>query len=72
MVIKSKKSKDHLKDMEEIFEVFQKLQMKLNLLKYAFGVSSIKFLGHILSKRGIDPNPTQIKMLLEIEKPITV
>ena len=40
MVIKSKKSKDHVEDMKEIFEVFRKFQIKLNPLKCTFGVSS--------------------------------
>ena len=72
MVIKSKKSKDHVKDMEEIFEIFQKFWMKLNPLKCAFGVSSEQFLGNVVSKRGIEPNPTQVKSLLEIEEQRTV
>ena len=72
MVIKSKKSKDHLKNMEEIFEVFRKFQIKLNSLKSAFGVSFEQFLGHVVSRRGIEPNRTQIKTLSEIEEPRTV
>ena len=69
MVIKSKKSKDHIEGMEEIFEVFRKFRMKLNPLKCAFGVSSGKFLRHVVSKKRIDPNPTQVKSLSEIEEP---
>ena len=72
MVIKSRKSKDHVKDMEEIFKVFRRFWMKLNLLKYTFGVSSGQFLGCIVSKRGIEPNPTQVKVLSKIEEPRTV
>ena len=41
----SKKSKDHIEAMEEIFEIFRKFQMKLNPLKCGFGVSSRHFLG---------------------------
>ena len=59
MVFKSKISKDHIEDREEIFEVFRKFWMKLNPLKCAFGVSSKQFLRHVVSKRGIEPNPTQ-------------
>ena len=46
--------------------------MKLNPLKYAFGVSFGKFLGHVISKRGIEPTQPQMKTLLEIEEPRTV
>ena len=72
MVIKSKMSKDHLKDMEEIFEVFRKFQMKFNPLKCAFRVLSGQFLGHFFSRRGIEPNPTQIRTLSEIKEPRTI
>ena len=41
MVVKSKKSKEHVKDMEEIFEVFWRFRMKLNPLKCAFTMSSV-------------------------------
>ena len=72
MVIKTKKSKDHVSDIEEIFRIFRKFQMKLNPLKCAFGVSSGQFLGHVVSKRGIEPNPTQVKSLSKIQEPRTV
>ena len=72
MVIKSKKLKDHIEDMEEIFEVFQKFQIKLNPLKCAFGVSSGNFLGHVMRKRGIKPNPMKVKSLSKIEELRTV
>ena len=72
MVIKSKKSEDHVSDMEEIFGIFRKFRMKLNPLKCAFGVSSGQFLGHVVSKRGIEPNPTQVKSLSAIQEPKTV
>ena len=72
MVIKSKKSGDHISDIEEIFEIFRKFRMKLNPLKCAFGVSSGQFLGHVVSKRGIEPNPTQVKSLSSIQEPKTV
>lgn len=72
IVIKSKKAKDHVKDIEEIFEVFRKFWMKLNPLKCASGVSSRQFLGHVVSKRRIKPNPMQVKSLSEIEELRTV
>ena len=58
--------------MDDIFEVFQKFRIKLNLLKCALGVPSGKFLGHVVSKRGIKPNLMQIKTLSEIVEPKTI
>ena len=43
MLVKSKKHFDHTKHLQEAFELFQKHNMKLNLLKCTFGVNSSKF-----------------------------
>lgn len=46
--------------------------MRLNPAKCAFRVSSGQFLGHIISKRGIKANPTQMESLLGLETPKSV
>ena len=45
--------------------------MKLNPSKCAFGVSSGKFLGFIVSQRGIKANPEKVKAILEMSSPRT-
>ena len=49
MLVKSKKSFDHTKHLQEAFKLLQKYSMKLNPLKCAFGVSSGKFLGFMVT-----------------------
>ena len=39
--------------------------MKLNLAKCAFGVSTGLFLGFMMTQRGIEANPSQLKAILE-------
>jgi hypothetical protein len=46
--------------------------MKLNLAKCVFGVSSEKFLGFMVSQRGIEANPQKIKAVLEMQPPKTI
>ena len=43
--------------------------MKLNLSKCAFGVSSGKFLGFMVSQRGIEANPEKVRAILEMSSP---
>ena len=43
--------------------------MKLNPSKWVFGVSSRKFLGFMVSQRGIEANPDKIQAILSIEPP---
>ncbi|XP_059663431.1 uncharacterized protein LOC132309095 [Cornus florida] len=60
MLVKSLKAQDHIADLQETFQVLRKHQMKLNLDKCAFGVSSGKFLGYMVSRRGIEANLEKI------------
>ena len=46
--------------------------MKLNLSKCTFGVSSAKFLGFMVSQRGIEANPDKIQVILSMELPKNV
>ena len=46
--------------------------MKLNPSKCAFGVSSGKFLGLIISQKGIEETPDKIQAILSMELPKNV
>ena len=72
MVIKSKKQNDHIRDLDECFQILRKHGMCLNPAKCAFKVSSGQFLGYMVSRRGIKANPTQIKTLAKVKTLETV
>ena len=65
MLIKSKERFDHTKHLQEAFELLRKYDMKLNPLKFAFGVSVGKFLGFMVTQRGIEANPIQLKTIMD-------
>ena len=46
--------------------------MKLNLSKCVFGVTAGKFLGFMVSQRGIEVNSEKVRVILELEPPRTV
>jgi len=46
--------------------------MRLNPTKCAFGVSSRKFLGFMISQRGTEANPKKVKAILEMTSPRNV
>ena len=72
MLVKSLDKADHLKHLEEAFEVLRTHKMMLNPAKCAFGVGSGKFLGLMVSKRGIEANPDKIKAILDMEPPKSI
>ncbi|GKV52230.1 hypothetical protein SLEP1_g58821 [Rubroshorea leprosula] len=72
IVVKSLKAEDHLADLEETFNNLRKNRMRLNPAKCIFGVELRKFLGFIVSRRGIEVNPEKIKAVAEMEPPKSV
>nr|XP_016456464.1 PREDICTED: uncharacterized protein LOC107780436 [Nicotiana tabacum] len=63
MLVKTKRKEDHISHLKEAFDILRRYGMKLNLRKCTFGVSSGKFLGFLVSQRGIEVNPKQIKAI---------
>ena len=66
MLVKSKERLDHIRHLQEVFELLRKHNMKLNPLKCVFGVSSGKFIGFMVTQRGIEANPIQLKTILTL------
>ncbi|XP_059627710.1 uncharacterized protein LOC132270548 [Cornus florida] len=69
MLVKSLKAEDRLTDLQETFEVLRSHKMKLNPSKCAFGVSSGKLLGYMVSRRGIEANPEKIRAVIDMRSP---
>uniref|UniRef100_A0A2N9F3B0 Uncharacterized protein n=1 Tax=Fagus sylvatica TaxID=28930 RepID=A0A2N9F3B0_FAGSY len=69
MLIKSKKKTSHVEDLREVLEILRATKLRLNATKCLFGVSSGKFLGHMISYNGVEANPDQISALLNLQPP---
>ena len=69
ILVKSQDEEIHLEDLQETFDTLRQYNMKLNPSKCAFGVSSGKFLGFMVSYRGIEVNPDEIQAILDIKPP---
>ena len=67
MLVKSLDEGKHLDDLQETFNTLKRYNMKLNPSKCAFGVASGKFLGFMVSHKGIEANPEKIKAILDIK-----
>ncbi|WCJ39787.1 Retrovirus-related Pol polyprotein from transposon gypsy [Euphorbia peplus] len=69
MIVKSKKAEDHASDLEVVFKILREYNLKLNPEKCTFGINSGKFLGFMISKRGIKENPDKIKAIIDLKPP---
>ena len=63
MVVKSKLVFEHLTNLVNIFEILRRHKLCLNASKCSFGVGSGKFLGYMVTHRGIEVNPDQIRAI---------
>ena len=72
MLVKRQREEDHLKDLKETFDTLRSYNMKLNPGKCAFGVMTGKFLGFMVSQRGIEANPDKIQAIMEMKPPKNV
>ena len=69
MLIKSKERPDHANHLQQVFDLLKSYGMKLNLAKCAFGVNAGRFLGFMMTQRGIEANPSQLKAIIESPTP---
>ena len=67
MVVKSKVEFKHVGDLGDIFEILRKHKLRLNASKCSFGVGSGKFLDYMVTHRGIEVNPDQIKAINSLQ-----
>ena len=72
MLVKSKEEFAHLDDLKETFITLKQYQMKLNPSKCAFGVAPGKFLGFMVSQKGIEANPEKVRAILDMMSPKTI
>ena len=72
MLVKSQREEDHLEDLRETFDTLRSYNMKLNPGKCAFEVTTGKFLGFMVSQRGIEANPDKIRAIIEMKPPRNV
>ena len=67
--MKSKVVFEHVEDLTNIFGILRKHKLRLNASKCSFGVGSGKLLGYMVTHRGIEVNPNQIKAINDLQAP---
>ena len=71
MLVKSMERSDHAEHLQGACELLRAYGMKLNPSKCTFGVSMGRFLGFMVTRRGIEANPAQLKAILESLAPVS-
>ena len=69
ILVKSLKASNHVAYLNEAFAILQQNGMSLNPAKCAFGVKREKFLGFMVTQKGIEANPGKIQALIDMKSP---
>jgi hypothetical protein len=69
IIVKSTKQENHVADLQETFANFRQAGLKLNPEKCVFEVKKGKFLGCLVSTKGVEANPSKIEAILRMEPP---
>jgi hypothetical protein len=69
VVVKLDNMSSHLADLRLALERMHWYGLKMNLLKYASGVSDGQFLGFIIHEHGIEIDPKKIESINKVKPP---
>jgi hypothetical protein len=72
ILIFSKSPKEHVSHVRQVLERLEQNQFLIKLSKCDFFKPQVKYLGHIVSADGIQPDPSKIKSVTEWPTPKTV
>ncbi|KAM2576034.1 hypothetical protein TB2_007783 [Malus domestica] len=72
IMVKGKRWSDHIHNLAKTFSILRKYKMKLNPTKCTFGVSSGRFIWYLVTQRGIEAHPKQIRVILKMKSPTTL
>ncbi|KAK3754332.1 hypothetical protein QZH41_003209 [Actinostola sp. cb2023] len=71
-VVYGKDSKEHDERLNQVLEKLSKANITLNKEKCQFRKSEITFLGHIVGRDGVKPDPNKVSAVVNMEAPQNV
>ncbi|RDX78446.1 Retrovirus-related Pol polyprotein from transposon 17.6, partial [Mucuna pruriens] len=72
MVAKSENGRNHCETLRRVFRILRRHQLRLNPEKCSFGVQAGRFLGYMLTERGIEANPEKCRAVISMRSPQNV
>lgn len=69
ILVKSSRATDLIIDLEETLSKLNRYGLKLNHNKCVFGVRSGKFLGYLVTERGLETKPKKVRALQNMKTP---
>ena len=65
----SKTPEEHLDHLRQVFELLRKYRLCCNSVKCHFNLPELKFLGHIVGREGVKPDPSKLAVVKQWPQP---
>ena len=62
---------EHVANIEKIFQVLRRFNLKIQIDKCKFCSKESEYLGHVLTPEGVKPNPKKVADILKLKLPLT-
>jgi len=72
IIVKSPNVQQHSADLAQVFKALRTYNIRLNPEKCTFGVDGGKFLGFMLTQRGIEANPEKCQTIIDMRSPANI
>jgi hypothetical protein len=72
LLVKSQSMQEHIEHLRQVLQRMREQKLYAKPSKCEFGKSELKFLGHIVSRQGVKPDPGKVKALQDWPVPQTV
>ena len=72
LILSNSTFEDHLEKLRKVLERLRNAGLRVNATKSTFLASEIEYLGYLLTRDGIKPQPEKVKAILAINPPTNV
>ena len=72
ILVTGKSTEEHLKNLEEVLSRLRNAGMRLKKSKCAFLLPQVKYLGHQISEKGLQPTTQKLRAIVEAPAPHNV
>ena len=72
ILVYSRTFEEHMQHIREVFKQLEKPNLKLKLKKCEFLKTRVKYLGHVISDEGLEPDPEKVIKIHAMKPPTTV
>jgi hypothetical protein len=71
-IVFARTAREHVERLAHVLDRFEKANLKLQPKKCTFAASKVEYLGHVLSRDGVKPNPDKVKAVQNYPRPRNV